>query len=137
MSEIQTGRCYCGAVKFSVEGPFRNECICHCESCRRAAGGAYVAWASCDPDRFKVLEGELTRYVSPAGIERQFCTRCGSSLTYRHPKRAKDLDFTVVSLDDPTALRPRMHLYMCDRLPWEIVGDDLPRHETTPGAASS
>jgi hypothetical protein len=127
------GRCYCGTVRFSVTGPVRNLCVCHCESCRRAAGAAFVAWGTVDADRFKILSGEPTAVRLSAEVERTFCSHCGSSLTYRHDLRAGDVDFTLVSLDDPGALAPRMHIWVQDKLPWVTLNDGLPQFQTVPG----
>jgi hypothetical protein len=34
---------------------------------------------------------------------------------------------TLSTLDDPTLLAPRMHVWVKDQLPWVAIGDDLPQ----------
>ena len=136
-SQTYFGRCYCGKVRFSASGPVRNLCICHCESCRRAAGAAFVAWGTVDADHFKLLSGGTSVIRTSAEVERTFCTHCGSSLTYHHTVRDGDLDFTLASLDDPSALVPRMHIWVQDKLPWIELSDGLPQFQTVPGHSSA
>ena len=38
-----TGRCLCGAVRFSIRGPLRSSAVaCHCTTCRKFTGGLWV-----------------------------------------------------------------------------------------------
>jgi hypothetical protein len=130
MSAAARGRCYCGQLIYRVEGPVHSLCVCHCESCRRAAGAAFVAWGTVDSDRFHIEQGTLKR-VRRLQIERGFCADCGTSLTYQsHPAAT---DFTLASLDDPTLWPPQMHIWVADKLPWVGINDDLPQY---PGSSS-
>ena len=124
------GRCYCRKFCFSVEEPVRNLCVCHCESCRRAAGAAFVAWGTVDDGCFHVLSGTLSLISTSAEVERGFCGACGTSLTYRHVRRNGEIDFTLVSLDDPTLLQPREHIWVQDKLPWIEIADGRPQYQT-------
>jgi hypothetical protein len=36
MTEKLTGRCFCGAVRFEVDGPESFACYCHCPQCGSA-----------------------------------------------------------------------------------------------------
>ncbi|HLB96956.1 MAG TPA: GFA family protein, partial [Acetobacteraceae bacterium] len=44
MSEILTGRCLCGAIRYRCGPLLYPPTLCHCESCRRASGAHAVAW---------------------------------------------------------------------------------------------
>lgn len=121
------GRCFCASVEFEVDGPELYACFCHCESCRRAAGGVYVAWATFAKSGFRVTAGTLAEHHSAPGVTRGLCTTCGTSLTYEHVDREGQIDVTLTSLDDPAALSPRSHIWLDDKLPWVTIGDDLPR----------
>jgi hypothetical protein len=136
-SQTYFGHCYCGKVRFEASGPVRNLCICHCESCRRAAGAAFVAWGTVNADLFRVLCGDTAVVRTSTDVERTFCTNCGSTLTYGHTLRAGELDFTLVSLDDPSSLAPQMHIWVQDKLPWIALSDGLPQFQTVPGQGST
>jgi hypothetical protein len=43
------------------------------------------------------------------------------------------MDFTLVSLDDPSALAPQIHIWVQDKLPWIKLSDGLPQYPTVPG----
>ena len=120
------GGCLCGAVRFRATGPARNACLCHCRSCRLAAGAPSVAWATFATDAFRLLEGELAEHRSSPPVQRGFCARCGTSITYAHEGRPGELDVALATLDDPSLLRPACHIWVSDKLPWVATDDGLP-----------
>jgi hypothetical protein len=125
---VLEGGCLCGAVRYRIGGPVRNPCFCHCASCRRATGAAMVPWGTFAREAVHIVRGRLSEFRSSAEVSRGFCARCGTSLTYRHEARAGEIDVTLSTLDDPTLLPPRMHVWVADRLPWVVIGDALPQH---------
>ena len=86
-----------------------------------------VPWGSFALEAVRIVRGRLSEFRSSAEVSRGFCARCGTSLTYRHESRAGEIDVTLSTLDDPTLIPPRMHLWVEDRLPWVMIGDDLPQ----------
>jgi len=123
-----TGRCFCGNVKFQVTGPEKFACFCHCESCRRAAGGVYVPWATFAKDTFVITLGNMTQYHSAPGVTRGLCSTCGTSLTYEHEDRSGQIDVTLTSFDDPSRISPLAHIWVEDKLPWVTIDDGLPQY---------
>ncbi len=94
-----TGKCLCGAVRFSVEAVKTRHEVCHCGMCRRWSGGPLFAAAT----EGVTFQGEenLTIYDSSAWAERGFCKICGSNLFYR--LKPADLYFMCVgAFDDPS-----------------------------------
>lgn len=97
MSENSTtGGCLCGAVRFKIVFPTDFLAHCHCESCRRSHGAAFVSWTSVPLERFEYLDGEdvVRWYRSSECIRWGFCPRCGSSFLYRadnkgHPENPR------------------------------------------------
>jgi hypothetical protein len=123
------GGCLCGAVRYQAAGPARAQVVCHCRSCRVAAGGASVGWVTVPTDGF-AFEGEApTRFASSPGVERTFCGRCGASLTYAHEGRAGEIDITTVTLDDPEAFAPTKEIFTAERLSWSPPVAGLPQFE--------
>ena len=130
MSEVRyVGGCLCGAVRYRLTAAGTNLCYCHCTSCRRAAGAPAVPWGTFARSAFTVTRGSLLEFRSSPPVLRGFCPQCGTSLTYRHERRAGEIDVTLASLDDPGALAPQMHVWVAEKLPWVSIGDGLPQFE--------
>ena len=60
-----TGECFCGEVKYQIDGNLRDAKSCHCSRCRKAFNAQASASAIVDASEFKWLSGEssLTSYV--------------------------------------------------------------------------
>jgi len=127
------GGCFCGAIRFEVSGPELYACFCHCESCRRVTGGAFVPWVTFTRPEFRVTRGNISWHHSTPGVTRGFCPACGTSLSYEHERRPGQIDVTMTSLDEPDAIRPRSHIWVEDKLSWITIADDLPQFEKTAG----
>lgn len=125
--KVLEGGCLCGAVRYRISGPVSNPCYCHCASCRRATGAPMVPWGTFAREAVRIVRGRLSEFRSSAQVSRGFCAQCGTSLTYRHERHAGEIDVTLSTLDDPTLVPPRMHVWVKDRLPWVVIGDDLPQ----------
>ena len=125
------GRCCCEKVRYLISGPARNLCYCHCESCRRAVGSAFVAWGTVDASGFQIVAGDLRVVNTSKDVARGFCADCGSSLTYQHALRSSEIDFTLASLEIPSMYAPQAHIWVQDKLPWVQLNDGLPQYPTT------
>ena len=103
-----TGRCLCGAVRYTVSGPLRDVLVCHCADCRRWHGHVCAASACRREDlALEAAAGALRWYAPPtsdAGGRRGFCSRCGSSLFWDAPGRPT-VSIAAGTLDPPTGLR--------------------------------
>ena len=129
-----TGRCFCGDVRFTVTGPVRYSAFCHCESCRRASGGAYVPWVTFTKSALRWTAGTVTLHESSPGVTRGHCARCSTSLTYEEARRADQVDITLASFDEPSRFSPVAHIWVEDKLACVHLGDDLPRYSKSTGS---
>lgn len=82
MTAEKTGRCLCGAVKFTAVPKARHIDACHCGMCRRAVGGPLMAVTLAAAPLIED-ESALRVYQSSDWAERLFCGTCGSNLFYR------------------------------------------------------
>ena len=83
MSEQRhTGGCLCGAVRFEVAGPPKWTGYCHCRSCRKHTGAPVSAFAGYEREKVTVTGEAFARFASSPGVQRGFCSRCGSTLSY-------------------------------------------------------
>ena len=122
------GGCRCGAVRYEAQGTASYLCYCHCVSCRRSAGAAFVAWATFAQQSVRITRGALALHRSSPGVLRGFCAACGTSLTFQKESRRHELDVTLASLDEPAALAPQVHVWVEDKLPWVVIADGLPQY---------
>jgi hypothetical protein len=126
-----TGRCLCGAIRYRCGTALYPPTLCHCESCRRAAGAHVVAWLTCRAQDFAVTLGSPVAFRSSEQVLRSFCGRCGTPLTYRHDQRQGEIDITIATLDDPGSAVPADHIWMADALPWDRPADGLPQYASS------
>ena len=115
------GGCLCGAVRYRVSGEPLYSTICHCASCRKAAAAPTVAWLTFERDHFAILSGTPRSFASSPGVQRTFCTSCGTPLTYASERRPTHIDITTASLDDPTRFPPTYEVWLEDRLAWQPI----------------
>lgn len=98
--ERVSGRCLCGAVRFTAAAKDDEMGACHCGQCRRWTGGL-LFYVSVLPATLKIEgEADLGVYRSSAQGERCFCKLCGSSLIWRRAD-GTEADVSAQALDDP------------------------------------
>jgi len=125
------GGCLCGAVRYRCEAPIYPPAVCHCTSCRRAGGAHAVAWFTVDSSSLTFTRGQAAVYRSSPPVQRAFCARCGTQLTYRHDESPGEVDITIGSLDEPDRVAPAAHIWMEDAARWDRPADGLPCHLRT------
>jgi uncharacterized protein YndB with AHSA1/START domain len=128
------GSCLCGGVRYAIDGPLPGAGNCHCSRCRKSHGAAFASWTFVAPAQFRWTEGEnlLTRYASSPGLERLFCSRCGSPLAVAHDGEIREV--VLASIDGDPGVRPGEHIFTGSKAPWHQITDTLPQHiEWPPG----
>jgi hypothetical protein len=118
---MSTGRCLCGAVRFTAEDVENEHHACHCGMCRRwSGGGPFFATLV----EHVVFEGNaLARFDSSEWAQRGFCRQCGTTLFY-FLKPSRTYYMSVGAFDDPTAFRLAREIFI-DHKPagYDLAGD--------------
>ncbi len=122
------GGCLCGAITWSVDGPFESMLDCHCSMCRKHHGSLFATFVAAPDAGFRWRSGEdgIVRYPSSDQGARPFCATCGSPV----PTVAKGAGLAIClagSLDGDPVARPQGHIYVDDKAPWFEILDDLPQ----------
>jgi len=125
------GGCFCGAVRYVVEGEPFNSTLCHCSDCRRSAGAPAVAWFSARMEQVRFTKGNPATFRSSEQVLRGFCAVCGTTLSYQDGRQPDEIDIATASLDDPEAAPPRDHTFAGERLSWMHADDGLPAYPRT------
>lgn len=128
MSRLEGG-CLCGAIRYRVTGRPTNTMVCHCQTCRRAAGSPVVAWLTFAKADFELTKGQLKEFSSTPPVLRGFCATCGTPLTYTNSKLPDSIDVTTCSMDSPAAFPPTHHSWLSHDVGWVRFGDGLPTHQ--------
>jgi len=128
MTKTMTGGCLCGRVRYEVDVENDEAYLCHCRMCQKACGGVAEAFKNVKRDALRWLS-EPNWYDSSDSARRPFCSTCGSPLGFEYKEKRDDLDLTVGSFDDPSALRPVKHIWTQGLLPAWLNTEGLPRRE--------
>lgn len=120
------GGCLCGSIRYRAEVQPSNTTLCHCGTCRKAAGSPIVAWGTFPVQSFSFVCGKPIEYRSSTKVIRTFCGSCGTPLTYAHADYPVSIDVTTCSLDDPESFAPVDHTFVSQRLGWVHINDHLP-----------
>ncbi|HVO87546.1 MAG TPA: GFA family protein [Casimicrobiaceae bacterium] len=115
-----SGRCHCGAVRFSARFPSRFVAHCHCESCRRAHSSAFVTWAGFATEQVEVTLGrdELAVHESSPGTRRSFCRRCGTKLLFESTRWPGETHIALAAFDEPVDRAPGGHAFYEEHVAW-------------------
>ncbi len=122
------GSCRCGRVRYAIGTPIAPATMCHCRSCQKIAGAHAVAWLTVPLETWEILCGSTNAFRSAEHVERQFCSQCGSPLTYWSASSPVTIDITVATLDHPDEYPPEDHIWMEDALSWDHPNDGLACH---------
>lgn len=126
---MHTGRCLCGAVRFSVDGELHGPDACHCTLCRRQSGHY---WASTNVKRAALkLEGgdKVTWYQSNDKVRRGFCSVCGAFLFW-DPLEHDIIAIGMGAFDLPTGTKMTKHIFVKDKGDYYDIADGLPQSES-------
>ena len=128
---LPTGSCLCGGVRYTLTGPMRPSVACHCLQCRKTSGH-YVSATQVGPDQLTITRDEtLSWFQSSREAQRGFCSRCGSSLFWRHQNDGGRISVMSGTIDGATGLKTEKHIYVADKGDYYELTDGLPQLETT------
>ena len=127
---VSNGGCLCGGVRYSVRGVLRDVIACHCSQCRRTSGH-FVAATGAESERITLVkDATLVWFASSERAERGFCARCGGNLFWRPLKDGRAWTSIMAgTLDPPTHLKLKQHIFVADKSDYYEIADGLPRRD--------
>ena len=120
-----TGECFCGSIKYRIDGPLTQARSCHCSRCRKAFSAAASAYAEVNASDFTWTQGDdlLSSYSSQPGFGLVFCSRCGSTLCGTWKERIHGI--TLGCLNDDPGIEIGCHIYTDSRASWDRLPDGV------------
>lgn len=124
-----TGSCLCGRVRYEIHGKIGPVGHCHCNTCRKAQGGAFVTNAPVRTKYFRLVSDadSVAEFMSSPGKKRCFCRNCGSPLWSRREAEADIIRIRLGLLDSDPERRPLAHVWVSEKAPWYEITDELPQ----------
>ena len=128
------GCCACGQVRYRLTAdPIVVHC-CHCLSCQRETGSAFVINAIFESGHVEVLEGRAERVPTPSasgkGQDIVRCPTCHVALWSHYAGAGDKAAFIRAgTLEEPAAVIPDVHIFIRSKLPWVALPDDVPAFE--------
>jgi hypothetical protein len=122
------GECFCGAIRYEIDGSLTNARACHCSRCRKAFSGGSSAFAEfTNPGEFRWVSGEdkLKQYTSKQGWGLGFCSVCGSTLCGIYRGVVKGV--TLGTVDGDPGVEIKAHIFVGSKAAWDHIGGSAPQ----------
>lgn len=121
MTGPREGGCTCGALRYRLTSePLIVHC-CHCLSCQRQTGSAFVVNLLIEADRVEPVTGTAEPVDVPrddGSVQRiHRCPECQVAVFSKYDRPVL-LFVRCGTLDDPAAVAPDVHIYTRSKLPW-------------------
>jgi hypothetical protein len=132
MSIPAEGGCSCGEIRYRLTTePLFVHC-CHCLNCQRQTGSAFVINLLIEADRVQLLAGDPQPVDVPrddGSRQRIFrCPTCQVAVFSQYTR--PDVRFVRAgTLDDPSWVRPDVHIFTRSKLDWVELPESVPAFE--------
>lgn len=130
---MNTGECYCGAIRYQIDGALKTARACHCSRCRKVFGGASSAYGELGKvEGFSWISGQqqLTQHTAANGWGIGFCRVCGSTLCVLFEGQVQGVTLGTVNGDPGVQLS--MHIFVGSKAPWDHIGGSAPQFAEWP-----
>ena len=132
------GGCYCGALRYAVDGEPVFKAQCHCRPCQYASGGGANYFMTFPSSALRFTKGEpqsFSRSDIDGAVTRLFCGVCGTQLASRNPLYTGLTVAKVGTMDDPSLYDgPRAAIVVKDMQAFHHIADGLPTMDGLPPA---
>jgi hypothetical protein len=130
------GGCYCGEVRYAVEGEPLFKALCYCRECQHIAGGSPNVVMGVPEAGFAYREGaakSFRRSDLERPVTREFCPRCGTHLLTRAPGLPGVVLLKVGTFDDPSLFgRPQMAIFTGEKQGFHVLPEGVAAFERSP-----
>ncbi|MFK7732857.1 MAG: GFA family protein [Pseudomonadales bacterium] len=122
-----TGECFCGEIKYQIDGELTDARSCHCSRCRKVFSAQASAYALVNPNDFKWLQGEdlLSSYIGEHDAGVRFCSQCGSTLCGVFNGEVHGITLGCLNEDPDIALA--RHIFVGSKASWETIAEGVPQ----------
>ena len=129
------GGCACGASRYKLTAAPLIVNACHCRDCQRLTGSAFVVNIWIERCFVEADHARLRSVMLTAGSGKAHevfsCPECGTALWSKyHAAPGDTVLLRAGTLDDPTAIKPDVHIWTRSKQPWLPLPSGVPSFET-------
>jgi hypothetical protein len=122
------GGCLCGDIRYRIKGTPFDADHCHCRICQKMTGAVMASWMDFKVEQLTWVSGNPAEYESSKHVRRGFCSKCGTSLSFRDIRHPDYFTLTIASLDNPNQVKPNYHIHTDSQVEWLTIVDDCKRY---------
>lgn len=124
-----TGECFCGEIKYEIDGALFDARSCHCSRCRKAFSSQASSYALVNSSDFRWVRGKeyLTTYASQHGFGFQFCKQCGSTLCGIYEDKVHGI--TLGCLNEDPEIEIGRHIFVGSKASWEVIPEGVTQYQ--------
>ena len=124
------GSCFCGTVRFAVNGEPIAMGYCHCNSCRHWSASPVNAFTLWKPASMKILQGadSIGSHSKTPKSDRKWCKKCGGHVFTEHPHGGFFDVYAAIIPDFP--FKPGLHVHYQETV--LHIRDGLPKLRDIP-----
>ena len=132
--QTHEGGCLCGAVRFRTSDTPVRVLACHCTMCKQRTGAAYGVGVYFAEQEVEFTKGETATYelrsdTSGRWIRNQFCSQCGTTVSWTLEMRPGLRGVAGGSFDDPHWFEIQAHIWARSARPDMRFPDQVQVHE--------
>ena len=135
---MQTGRCQCGAVRYTVDAEPVGLFACHCYECRKQSASAFGISVIVPRASFRIAQGTPKSWTRPADsgnrVRCWFCPDCGSRLFHDSDPPGDTVSVKGGSLDQPPDFTKLVHIWTARKLPGFVIPPGAEQYPGEPPA---
>ena len=134
MSEqVYEGGCSCRQVRYRMLRPPMYVHCCHCTWCRRESGAAFALNGMVEGSAVALSHGEVEIIDTPTksgrGQQVSRCPTCRVALWVNFSTAGAAIHVVRMgTLDHGELFPPDVHIFTSTKLPWVVLGDDIPAY---------
>lgn len=133
---MQTGRCQCGSVRFTIDAEPVGLYACHCIECRKQSASAFGISVIMPRTSFRIAQGEPKSWTRPADsgnrVRCWFCPDCGSRLWHEADPPDSTISIKGGALDRDVDLSKAVHIWTARKLPGVVIPPDAEQYPAEP-----
>ncbi|MBT9500549.1 MAG: GFA family protein [Burkholderiaceae bacterium] len=130
MTEVHTGGCVCGAVRYRVSGRPTAGGVCHCTFCQRRLASAFAIFATFPEAAVELTQGQPLEYEhrsdeSGRWLRMSFCGSCGTTVSHCSELRAGMRTIAAGTFDEPGWFTINRHVWVRSKCAWVTIPDGV------------